>query len=268
MNINSDKIKRLQKLSFNDVTFNNGGNFYQISDDVLYKEVDQYFFVDEVDRNVGFQIENHVFNSPIIYDKIYNNGKFFGYSMENIKNSLTFKQAIYLNIDFDSCVSIVKDIYKAIKYLHSKNILLGDIHMDNFLVDDKGSGYVIDLDYMIFPGDEYKFQNLYNIKLNHDSYSININNKNTDNIKTMICSISLILGIDLESSLINRSCIDLEDMYHNCVKDLEISSLDNYFMRIMNRENVEYFDEYLVNNYYDFLGKENIYFNRDNFRKK
>lgn len=55
-----------------------------------------------------------------------------------------------MNIDFDSCIKIIQDIYKAIKYLHKKELLIGDIHMDNFMVDDKGRGYVIDLDGIYF----------------------------------------------------------------------------------------------------------------------
>ena len=268
MNISVNDLKKIKKLGFDGDTFNSGGNIYQYDDHTLYKIVDRYFFKEEIERNIDFQIKNPIPHTPFIYDKIYINKFFFGYSMENIKNSLTFKKAVYLNVDFDVCMNIVKDVYESIRFLHDRNILLGDIHMDNFLIDDKGRGYVIDLDYIVYPRDEYKFQNLYCVKLNHNSYKINVNNKNTDNIKAMICCLSLILGIDLESKNIHYFEIDLENIYDRYIKDLGIISLNDYFLRIMKGEEVEYFDEFLLNNYSDFLRNEMGSLKRDSSRNR
>ena len=66
---------------------------------------------------------------------------------------------------FQEKCNAILDIYKAIHYLHQHNICLGDIHLDNFLISKNGQGYVIDLDYMVFPGNEWKFQQMYCIKL-------------------------------------------------------------------------------------------------------
>ena len=253
MNITDSDLKGLKKLNFGNDTFNSGGSIYQFDSNTLYKNVDPYFFIDEVERNVDFQIENHVPCTPSIYEKIYYKDKFWGYSMECLKNTITFKNASYLHIDFYVCLKIIQDIYMAIKYLHQRNILLGDIHMDNFLIDTNGCGYMIDLDYMISRGDEYKFQDLYQVQLKPDGKRIQINSKNTDNIKAMICCLSLIFGIDLESKNIYQSCINMEDLYYKYIQPLGIVSLDDYFSRIIQGEEVEYFDDFIKENYTQFL---------------
>ena len=250
MDISIGDLEKIKKLRFDDDTFNSGGHIYQYNDDILYKIVGEYFFCDEVERNVDFQIKNPVCHTPRIIDKLYINHDFVGYSMENIKNSFTFKKALSMGIDSDVCMNVIQDIYKAIKSLHDKNILLGDIHMDNFMIDYQGNGYVIDLDYILYPGDEFKFQDLYCIKLNHDSNRININSKKTDNLKAMICCLSLMLGIDLESKCIDHYEIDMENVYDRYIKSLGSVELDDYFSLIMNGDDVIYFDDFLIQNYH------------------
>ena len=132
--------------------------------------------------------------------------------MEYIKDTITLKNAIYLSVDFDVIVRVTKDIYRTIKYLHYHNILLGDIHMDNFLIDTKGNGYVIDLVYMM----------------------------------------------NLEKNNIKNYAINIEDMYHKYIKLLGIEELNKYFIRIINGEEVEYFDDFLMNNYFNFLESGNV----------
>lgn len=252
MNISVDDLKILNHFNVGGDTFNTGGKLYRYNDDILYKVVGEYFFVDEVERNVDLQIKEHICNTPYIYDKLCINNDFIGYSMEYLKNSFTFRRAIYLHVDFDVSVNVVKDIYKVIKHLHSRNILLGDIHMDNYMINNKGCGYVVDLDYMLFPDDLYKFQDLYYIKLKSDSKIIRVNDKRTDNIKSMICSLSLIFGMDLERLCIKNHELDIENMYYKYIKPLGIGELNAYIECIINGENVCYFDEFLVNNYICF----------------
>ena len=258
MNITDSDLRRLKKLNFGNDTFNSGGNIYQFNSNVLYKNIDPYFFIDEVERNVDFQIENHVPCTPCIYEKIYYQDKFWGYSMERLKNTITFKNASYLHIDFYVCMKVIQDIYMAIKYLHHHNILLGDIHMDNFLMDNKGNGYVVDLDYMVVPGDEYKFQNLYQVQLKCDGKRIQVNSKNTDNIKAMICCLSLILGIDLERKNIHQFSITIDNLYYKYIQSLGIMDLNDYFFRMIEGEDVEYFDNFMKKNYTQFLRSGNV----------
>lgn len=253
MELKSDDLRKFKKYLVGGDTFNNGGIIYKYSDDILYKIVYEYVFCDEIERNVDLQIREHILNTPFIYDKIYIDGYFSGYSMEYLRDCFTFRRAVYLSVDFDSCVKVIHDVYDVIRYLHDRDILIGDINMDNFLISNKGDGYVIDLDYMVFSGDEYKFDDLYYVKLNNDSDKICIDDKRTDNIKAMICGLSIIFGIDLEKRFIINSIIDMENVYNEYVKNLNIECLNRYFRCIMNGEDIDYFDEFLFKNYNSFF---------------
>ena len=257
MELKSDDLRKFKKYLVGGDTFNNGGIIYKYSDDILYKIVYEYVFCDEIERNVDLQIKNHIINTPIIYDKIYIDGSFSGYSMEYLKNCFTFRRAVYLSVDFDSCVKVIHDVYDVIRYLHDRDILIGDINMDNFLISNGGDGYVIDLDYMVFPGDEYKFDDLYYVKLKNNSDYL-FDDKKTDNIKAMICGLSIVLGVDLEKCCVDCSLIDVEEVYNGYIRRLGIECLDKYFSCIMNKENVIYFDEFLSKNYYSFFNNGNI----------
>ena len=254
MNIECEDLAKLEKIRGE--ALNKGGIIYRYNNDILFKVVGDCF--EKIERNIDIQIKEHIPNTPFIYDKLYNKGSFIGYSMEYLKNSITMRSATKLNIDFDSCVKIIQDIYETVKYLHKKDLLLGDVHMDNFMIDDKGRGYVIDLDGIFFSNEINELQDLYSIKLKSDGCRIAFNNKKTDNIKTMICCLSLILGVDLESEYINKSEIDIEKIYNKYIKKLGIRELDNYFYRIINGEDIEYFDDFLRGNYYNFYDSEKV----------
>lgn len=201
MRLQKRKLEKLPLFSLHSHTLNHGGSIYQY-DGMLYKVFDDSsFFEDEVERNIDYQIKNYIPNTPHIYDKIYMHRKFCGYCMEYLMNTMTFREAIYKDSSFSVKVSAILDIYKTIKYLHSKDICLGDIHLDNSLLSENGQGYVIDLDYLVFYGDEFKFQQLYCISLNRNSNVLNRVSKYTDNTKLMLCCLSLIMGFDLEMNI-------------------------------------------------------------------
>ena len=259
MELNVSDLKNIKKLGFGSETFNSGGNIYQYSDDVLYKIVDEYFFRDEIERNVDYLMCHDVPCTVKIYDKIYFNDNFFGYSMRYLKNAVTFRTATYLKIDFDKAIDAVQCIYQAMRYLHDRNILIGDLHLDNMMIDNCGYGYLIDLDYMVFPGDEYKFRKLYDIKYRRDGYRVSLSSKNTDNVRAMICALSIIFGIDLESKFRYYFEINLESMYDGFIQSLHLNNLSDYFLRIVSGEDVEYFDEFLEDNYSKLKNSNYVY---------
>ena len=259
MELNVNDLKNMKRFGVGGNTFNSGGNIYQYNDNILYKIVDEYFFRDEVERNVDYLMNHDVPNTPKIYDKIYLNGNFFGYSMKYLKDTITFRNATYLKIDFDKALGAIQCVYQAIKYLHDRNVLIGDLHLDNVMIDNCGYGYLIDLDYMIFPGDEYKFNKLYDIKYRHDGYRVSLSSKNTDNVRAMICSLSIIFGIDLESKFRNYFEVNLENMYDEFIQSLHIGVLNDYFSRIISGIDVEYFDDFLEDNSSSIKNSNYIY---------
>ena len=208
-------------------------------------------FEKEKERNIDFLMFNNVPHTPIIRKKLYNRKReFIGYVMDYIPNSMTFRQAIAKDIDFSKKESAIKDVYNTLKILHKYNLFLGDIHSDNFLIDEDGNGYIIDLEEMRGVGDEFKFKSLYLVKPNTDSFMINISSSYTDNVKLMISSISLLYDIDLEQYIQPKThYMDLEKLYNDVISQLNDAKLDEYFIKLINKEEVGYFDDFYFNQF-------------------
>ena len=249
MNIEKKDLNTLPLLTIPVDTHNNGGNLYIANEKPIYKTFrDLYAFQEEIERNITFQINHPIPNTPRIYDKLFKEETFFGYSMEYIQNAKTFRKAINSHIHPEAKQKACQNIYTALKFLHQNSIFLGDIHLDNFLITPTGDGYITDLDYMRFPGDEYKFPQCYLICPNSGTNKINIASKYTDNIKVMISCLSLWLGIDLEQYIDpNTHAINIEELYYQVILPLNQPDLNEYFRRIQNQEEVDYFSDYMSN---------------------
>ncbi len=239
INLTSEELQRYKKLKTSDEHHNNNGTIYIDEDKkIIYKLIDtEYFFPDETSRNIDYQIDNPIPNTPVILDKLSIDGKYSGYVMTYIENSISFRDALSKQIPEEKRIKAIIDIYKTLRYLHSNNITLGDIHMDNFLINEDG-GYIIDLDYMRFPGDEFKFQTCYDVIVNNKKHTRS--NKYTDSLKVMVVSLSLLIGRDLEK-LIKGSELRLEDI----LSTISNPSLQEFINKSISTEEPLYFDEYL-----------------------
>ena len=159
--------------------------------------------------------------------------------MTYIKNSMTFREALTHKIPEEQKKKAIQDIFEALKTLHNYDITLGDIHLDNFLINQTG-GTLIDLDYMRFKGDEFKFQACYDVTFGHKKYTSS--SKYSDSIKTAIVSISLLIGIDLEEELLKYSSINLDDLETYLINYPE---LQKFIKEIKTKEEPFYLDDYL-----------------------
>ena len=220
-----------------------------IKDGYLYKIFKDFqCFDDEKERNITYLINNRIPNTPIIKKKISKRGKFIGYIMQYIPNTITFREAINTDIEYEKREKAIMDIYEGLKVLHEKGLILGDIHSDNFLISEDGSGYLIDLEELRAEGDEFKFKSMYFVKPSNKRHKINKPSIYTDNIKMMISSLSLLYGIDLEQyvSRFDHS-INIEELYNEVISKFNDEKLDEYFRRIINDEEVEYFTNFYFN---------------------
>lgn len=146
----------MKKLDINK-DYNNGGSLY-LEDGYLYKVYDEIsYFRDEKERNIKFLMNNSIPNTPKIYKMLYKNNEFNGYVMEYIEEAMTFRDGMKQEISFSDKIKAILDVYETLKVLHSYNICIGDIHLSNFLYKD-GHGYVIDLDEIRYPEDNFKFR--------------------------------------------------------------------------------------------------------------
>ena len=222
--------------------YNNGGSLY-LEDGYLYKVYDEIsYFREEKERNIKFLMNNNIPNTPKIYKMLYKNNEFNGYVMKYIEGSMTFRESLNKNIDFMDKVSAIKDIYKSLKTLHSYNICIGDIHLSNFLYKD-GHGYVIDLDEIRYPEDNFKFRERYLVKENIKSVPSKQASFITDNIKVCICCLSFLYNIDLENIICKYSLKSVKIILKFLTSDEEYKEIS----RVLDVNKLCYFDDILVN---------------------
>lgn len=221
-----------------------------IKNGLLYKYfTDCHAFEEEKERNIDFLLKHDIPNIPKIKKKIYEKGHFIGYVIEYIPNTITFRQAINSDIDYEKKENAIINVFNTLKELHANKLFLGDIHSDNFLISKTGDGYIIDLEEMRGEGDEFKFKSLYLIQPNNKSLRLNISSEYTDNVKLMITAISLLYDIDLELFIDEtKHSINLEKIYNEVIINFHDEKLDTYFEKLINKEKVGYFSEYYFDN--------------------
>ena len=222
--------------------YNNGGSLY-LEDGYLYKVYNEIsYFREEKERNIKFLMNNSIPNTPKIYKMLYKNNEFNGYIMEYIEGTITFRESLNKNIDFMDKVSAIKDIYKSLKTLHGYGIWIGDIHLSNFLYKD-GHGYLIDLDEIRYPEDNFKFRERYLVKENIKSVPSKQASFITDNIKVCICCLSFLYGLDLENIICKYSLKSVKMILKFLISDEEYKEIS----KVLDLNKLCYFDDILVN---------------------
>lgn len=207
---------------------NNGGTLYLINN-FLYKYYNEVnYFIEEKERNINFLMENTIPNTPQIIEKLTKNGEFCGYVMEYINDSKTLREGMKENIPEERKLSIIADIYQSLKIIHELGACLGDIHMDNFLFQED-KGFIIDLDEIRFPGDEFKFRECYLIREHKDAIASKKATRNTDNIKVAICCLSFLYQVDLEEMIIKNSLQEVKEKLKSMLPLSQYEALEKIF---------------------------------------
>ncbi len=231
----------MKKLDINK-DYNNGGSLY-LEDGYLYKVYDEIsYFRDEKERNIKFLMSNNIPNTPKIYKMLYKNNEFNGYIMEYIEESMTFREGMKQEISFSDKIKAILDVYKTLKVLHSYNICIGDIHLSNFLYKD-GHGYVIDLDEIRYPEDNFKFRERYLVKESIKSVPSKQASFITDNIKVCICCLSFLYNIDLENIICKYSLKSVKIILKFLTSDEEYKEIS----KVLDINKLCYFDDILTN---------------------
>lgn len=250
MQLNKRELDRLGELKIiNSTSSHTSGGILYEDENFIYKisniPDDSY---NEYVRNIEYLIKNPIINTPKVYEKIYVGNKVCGYITENIKNSISFRNAIKQNIKLEDKLKIICDIHLALKELHSKNLNLGDINLDKIFISNN-NGYIVNLDAIRFYSDKPKFNETYNIKMNSKTFALPTN-QYSDLVKLMLSSLSIILEIDLETLISNRdNTINMENLYNTVIFATGNKSLIDYFKKIIDG-NMIYFDDFLKENHY------------------
>ena len=231
----------MKKLDINK-DYNNGGSLY-LEDGYLYKVYDEIsYFREEKERNIKFLMSNSIPNTPKIYKMLYKNNEFNGYVMEYIEGAMTFKDGMKQEISFSDKIKAILDVYETLKVLHSYGICIGDIHLSNFLYKD-GHGYVIDLDEIRYPEDNFKFRERYLVKENIKSVPSKQASFITDNIKVCICCLSFLYGVDLENIICKYSLKSVKIILKFLISDEEYKEIS----KVLDVNKLCYFDDILIN---------------------
>ena len=179
-------------------------------------------------------------------NKDYNNGGSLyledGYLYKVYNETSCLRESLNKNIDFMDKVSAIKDIYKSLKTLHSYGICIEDIHLSNFLYKD-GHGYLMDLDEIRYPEDNFKFRERYLVKENIKSVPSKQASFITDNIKVCICCLSFLYGLDLENIICKYSLKSVKMILKFLISDEEYKEIS----KVLDLNKLCYFDDILVN---------------------
>ena len=222
--------------------YNNGGSLY-LEDGYLYKVYNEIsYFREEKERNIKFLMSNNIPNTPKIYKMLYKNNEFNGYVMEYIEGAITFRDGMKQEISFSDKIKAILDVYETLKVLHSYNICIGDIHLSNFLYKD-GHGYVIDLDEIRYPEDNFKFRERYLVKESIKSVPSKQASFITDNIKVCICCLSFLYNIDLENIICKYSLKSVKMILKFLTSDEEYKEIS----KVLDVNKLCYFDDILTN---------------------
>ena len=239
--INTEELLYLEKLPV--TGFNNGGTIYIKDTDTLYKIYDIPIFMREREQNINYMIRTgFIENSGTPIEKIITeDGQLAGFSMKYYHNCKSFRELIYdSEIPFEERKKYIKDIFLQIRELHSRGIILHDVHLDNMIANN--NGHLIDLDEIVLPGNELKFKQYYTIAKSKDHPFKNVCTIETDNIKATINGLSILYNFDFETAMIRSGGLKefLENIGIFFSKDLL-----EYLKIIFEMESVIYFDEIL-----------------------
>ena len=80
-------------------------------------------------------------------DIVYYQGDFVGYLMEEVKDSIPLdilRIENFNGMDFKKRFKLVLEFLKTVEYLHKKNIVIGDMKLDNLLIDKNENLHFVD----------------------------------------------------------------------------------------------------------------------------
>lgn len=236
LDINTLNFNKLNILNCNDAT--EGDLYYD--KEVLYKMFINSINVQRKKRklmalNDGFLIPNVVIPDTLLID----NYRTVGCGMPYIDNSISFRK--YRNSN--SFIMLLYLISLSLKNIHNdpRNILIGDLHFNNIIIDQNLNHYFIDMDSCMIDGIRSdRIPHLLTFYVNfRNNFKFDIS-RETDRLCMYLATIEAIFGYD----------IDGLSMYEYDEKAEQIYTLKNmrkFILQIKNNAagipNIPYLDE-------------------------
>lgn len=138
------------KLDQNNVMFGGEGKIHRTYENLLVKiyseDERRYELVKKIQLLMNLDLRNKYIVWP--KDIVYNNNEFVGYVMEEVvdaKGLDMYRIYSFQNLSYADRFKVCIDLLKMIKYLHDRDILVGDLKFDNILLTNKTKEvYIID----------------------------------------------------------------------------------------------------------------------------
>lgn len=238
INLNESDLRNYKLLNTN--SLNTDSNIYLTDDEYLYKIfTDKVIFYEEKIKTLLFLVNKKIDNAILPDDLIVIDNQISGYKMKYLKGYDSLKKGVDEITSLNNKLKIIKKLYIALKELHQLGLYLGDIHLDNILYQDD-KAYLIDFDQSRFIDINFRNHPYYFLKIRENEPMIIKENYYTDNLKTMICCLSILLNENLEELIIDNNLLDIID-------ELQMDSyLKKQIIDVINsNDNVIYFDDAL-----------------------
>lgn len=119
-------------------------------------------------------------------------GQLVGFILPNFGVTSTFKEIIGDNrYDLTKRIRAIEDTTTQLKEIHSHDLVLYDVHSQNFLVDSRGRGYTVDID-----GGMPATQKVHD--MTKYSFEDNLDLVANDLIKYFMCACSVLIDVPFE----------------------------------------------------------------------
>ncbi|MGI6329246.1 MAG: hypothetical protein ACOXZR_00090 [Bacilli bacterium] len=212
INLTENELNKLS--SFVVGGYNIGGNIYQFDEETLLKIYDSNYSPIAIrENNIDYLINIAKIDNAILpLEKVYINDKFRGFRMWEVKEAKRLYEVIEDDsLNINKRIKYARTLLKTLKEIQKNNIVLGDIHLDNFIHNEKDV-YFVDMD-GIRNGDLYT-QSLYYIQPTTKESHLRWEDKNTDNAKMALIFLSLLYKVNYEKPIREKetSYCNLEEL--------------------------------------------------------
>ncbi|MDD2181297.1 MAG: hypothetical protein PHW32_02895 [Bacilli bacterium] len=150
--LSSKMFSQLKKLNVK--SLNIESDLYIVENDYLIKQFidDDVDFLKEKEQKIELLMNKEIEGTIPVLSKVITDGKFSGYIMPYIKNSVELKEINNNYINKENLINIMIKLSKTLEEMHKNRIIYGDISDSNIIINDKLTPYYADMDGAIIEG--------------------------------------------------------------------------------------------------------------------
>lgn len=243
--INYDKLKKLNSNNTTESTL-----FYD--DKVIYKIYKNFIESYRKKKKILLLNDGESISNVIIPDKLILDGIFtLGCGMKYIKNANTFRK-------YKNSISFILLLYLislSLKKIHNdpRNIVIGDLHFDNIIIDGELNHYFIDIDSCMING--ILPERISNIIMcyvqNRGNFSFDVS-RETDKLSMFLAMIEAMFNKDIDRVSVYEYDKKIDEIY-------TLKNMREYFLKIKNTKgcipDIPYLDELISINDFPIFTK-------------